>query len=396
MTSRPSSGACGSTRARGTNSARPSTRTAWPSECFDFRRRPPVRLHVVPPDRFGWGLLSHAAAPAHVRGLFRIAAERGLDLETLVARSEAEVYDRLGLPWIPPEIRNGDGEIEAALGGDDFSDLVKEADIRGAVHCHTTDSDGRLSIPEMANAARALGMEYITITDHSKTAFYAGGLDEARLAAQRDAIRAAQVLVGNGIRILAGTESDILPDGRLDYSLEALRNLDVVIGSVHARNGQDEDAMTARLVSFVRQPVRKIWGHPLGRLLLLRDPIACRLDEILDHAAETGTIIEINGDPHRLDMPPDGIRAARRRGLRFAISADAHSARGLGAFRNAVAMARRGGVRRHEVVNAFEAETFTASTSPSGTGSAPSPAPNVRGSPETLAPSEPSPRADPV
>jgi DNA polymerase (family 10) len=336
---------------------------------MSFAGAPTVRIDVVAPARFGWTLLRRSAAPAHAASLERRARERGVDLAALSAKSEAEVYAALDLPLLLPEVREGADELELAAGGDDFADLVRVEDIRGAVHCHTTDSDGRLSIAEMVEAARALGLSYLTITDHSQTAHYAGGLDAARLALQREAI--ARVNAASDVTVLAGTESDILPDGSLDFPLETLRGLDVVIGSVHARNAQDEDAMTARLTSCMRQPLRKIWGHPLGRLLLLRDPVACRLDEILDAAKENDAVIEINGDPHRLDLPPAGIVAARKRGLSFVISSDAHSARGIAAFRYAVAMARKGGLRRKHVLNTRDAPGFSAAVRPvrSGGGS---------------------------
>ncbi|NUP11886.1 MAG: DNA polymerase/3'-5' exonuclease PolX, partial [Polyangiaceae bacterium] len=315
-----------------------------------FAGAPPLRITIVPPERFGWALLRRSAAPAHVDALLQRARSKGVDLETLDAPTEADIYERLGLPFLPAEVREGDDELTLAANGDDFADLVTVDDIRGAVHCHTTHSDGRASIEDMAKAAATLGLEYLTITDHSATAHYAGGLDSERLDTQRTEIEHVKRL-GIGVDVLAGTESDILPDGSLDFPTEALRRLDVVIASIHARNAQDDNAMTERLVRCMNVPVRKIWGHPLGRLLLLRDPIACRIDEVLDAAVESGTIIEVNGDPRRLDLPPSVLGNARRRGLRFVASSDAHSERGIAMFRNAVAMARRGGLRKKHVLN---------------------------------------------
>lgn len=207
----------------------------------------------------------------------------------------------------------------------------------------------------MARAAKARGFDYLTITDHSASASYAGGLDAGRLAAQRAAIAEAQREVGAAITILAGTESDILADGSLDFSLEQLGALDVAIASVHQRFGQNEDAMTERLVRCMRAPIKKIWGHPLGRLLMQRRPIEVRLEDVLAAARETDTVIEVNGDPHRLDMPPEHLRRARACGLRFVLSADAHSDRGLDAVAFAVMMARRAGIRRSEVLNTLDA-----------------------------------------
>jgi DNA polymerase (family 10) len=167
-----------------------------------------------------------------------------------------------------------------------------------------------------------------------------------------------------GIEVLAGTEADILPDGSIDFPLDTLRGLDVVIASIHARHGQDSDAMTDRLVNCMRQPIRKIWGHPLGRLLLLRDPIECRLGEILEEAAAHHAVVEINGDPRRLDLPPAAAILARQRGLSFVVSADAHSGRGLLAYRFGVAMARRAGLRRRHVLNTLDARSFSEAVRP--------------------------------
>jgi DNA polymerase (family 10) len=343
--------------------ARAEAEEGW-THLFRFAGGPPIRIACVPPARFGFELLVRTGSPGHVVELADRARALGVDLESVSASEEATLYGLLGLPWLPPEVREGDGEVELAASGDDFADLVTAADIRGAVHCHTTDSDGRLSVEGMARAAAELGLGYITITDHSAAAHYAGGLDGARLRAQRKEIRQAQEALGDRVRILAGTECDILPNGDLDVPPGALKELDVVIASIHARHGQDEQAMTARLVRCLSHPARKIWGHPLGRLLLLREPVPCRLAEVLAAAAASGTVIEVNGDPRRLDLPPSGLRAARRLGLSFVVSADAHSARGLLATRYAVAMARRGWLRRGEVLNTKTAEEFAEAVHP--------------------------------
>lgn len=308
-------------------------------------------------------------ASAHVTRLQLRAAARGLgsDLGALGepgAGGEPAVYAALGLPFIPPELRDEPAVIDEADAGDDLADLVTEADVRGLVHCHTVFSDGRHTIEQMARAAEARGAEYLTITDHSPSASYAGGVDVERLKAQWDEIARVQERVG--VRLLRGTESDILADGSLDYPADVLASLDVVIASIHVRHKMDAAAMTERLVRAMRQPLFKIWGHALGRLLLRRDPIACDVERVLDVVAESRAAIEINGDPHRLDLEPRWIRAARARGIRFVISTDAHATSELDNVRYGVAMARRGGLRRRDVLNTASAESFAAAVRPVG------------------------------
>jgi len=321
-----------------------------------------VTLAVESPQRFAVALLSSTGSAAHVARLAARAAARGLALETLEGPTEAALYARLGLPFIPPELREDAGEIEAADAGDDFTDLVTERDVRGMVHCHTVHSDGRHTVAQMAAAAAALKMEYLTITDHSPTASYAGGLTEERLRDQWPEIAAAREQ--SGIAILRGTESDILSDGRLDFPDDVLGALDVVIASVHQRYKLDRAGMTERIVRAMQHPCFKIWGHALGRLLLRREPIDCDMDRILDTVAASRAAIEVNGSPWRLDLPPEWIRPARRRGIKFVISVDAHSTSELGYLRFGVAMARRGGLRRSDVLNTLPAADFAAAVRP--------------------------------
>jgi DNA polymerase (family 10) len=322
-------------------------------------------LYAVEPERAGSAMLRATGSAAHVQELERLAAQRGLALASLRARSETEVYEQLGLPYIPPELREGEGEIAAAQAGRLPLDLVAAEDVCGAVHCHTVYSDGKHTIEEMARAAEVRGYSYLTITDHSPTAHYAGGLSIDRLKAQWDEIARVQERVN--IRLLRGTEADILADGSLDYPIEILEQLDVVIASVHSRLGMDEEAMTRRLVAAMRQPVFKVWGHALGRLIQRRDPCACRVDEVLDAAAENRVAIEINGDPRRLDLPPTWVRKARERGIPFVLSSDAHSTRGLANVRYAAAMARRGWLRRGDVLNTLPAAAFAQAVAPART-----------------------------
>jgi DNA polymerase (family 10) len=299
-----------------------------------------------------------------VARLDAIARDRGVSLDDPPAAGEAEVYGRLGLTFVPPELREDAGEIALAGAGDTFADLVALGDIRGMVHCHTEHSDGRNTVLEMAQEADAMGMDYITITDHSPSAHYARGVALDRLQRQWDEIAAAQEQVR--VKILRGTESDILADGALDYPDRILEQLDVIIASIHGRLKMDEDAMTARIVRAMKQPVFKIWGHALGRLVLRRPPIACRVEEILDAVAASPAAIEVNGDPYRLDLAPEWIRSARARRIPFVISVDAHSTRGMHNLVYGVQTARRGGLRRGEVLNALPAPAFAQRVKPSG------------------------------
>lgn len=326
-----------------------------------------MRLRVVAgaPAHFGGVLVRATGAEAHLDALASRARDLGVSFEEALRHpTEQDVYRALGLAFVPPELREGLGEV-AVASSEAFDGLLEATDVQGAVHCHTVYSDGRDTIEAMARAAKTFGWRYLTITDHSPTASYAGGVTIDRLREQWDEIERVQALVPE-VRLLRGTESDILEDGGLDYPDAILERFDVIIASIHARHKLDADAMTARLVRAMRHPCFKVWGHPLGRLVLRRDPIACDVERVLDVAAESRVAIEINGDPYRLDLPPRWIRAARERGLRFVVSSDAHSTRGLQSVDFGVAMARRGGVRRGEVLNALDAEAFMAAVRPAG------------------------------
>jgi DNA polymerase (family X) len=346
-----------------------------------------VDLRVVPPEDFATLLHHLTGSKAHhvkLRGIARDAGytlhEWGLyrlpprtpppppdaipaDPSAKVAiASEQDLYAALGLGYVPPELREDTGEIEAARNRELPEDLVTFADVRGLVHCHTTWSDGRASLEEMARAADALGVEYMTITDHSRTAGYAGGLDEDRMKLQWDEIARVQEKVK--VRLLRGTESDILEDGALDYPDRVLEQLEVVVASVHSRHKMDEDQMTRRLVRCMSLPVFKIWGHALGRLLLDRDPFACRVEEVLDALAASRGAVEVNGDPKRLELEPRWLRAATARGIPVVLSVDAHSTGNLGYLRYSVGQARRGWVRRSQVLNTLPVERFREAVRP--------------------------------
>jgi DNA polymerase (family 10) len=328
-------------------------------------------LDVVPPADFVPAWIAATGSTAHVERLAKVAADAGLTLDArtlckgrrrLATADEASLYRHLGLAFVPPELREDAGEIEAAAAGALPDDLVELEDLQGAIHCHTVDSDGANTVEEMARAADALGLRYLTITDHSASATYANGLDVDRLRRQGDEIARVQERVA--VRLLRGTESDILRDGSLDFPDAVLRQLDVVIASIHNRYGMDADEMTRRLVRAFRHPVSKIWGHALGRYVFTRPPFACRMDEVLDAVAASRTVIEVNGDPHRLDLAPEHIRAASARGIRFVVSADAHSTASIANLRWGVDMARRGWLRRGDVLNTLGAAEFAAAVRP--------------------------------
>ncbi|MEO8435151.1 MAG: DNA polymerase/3'-5' exonuclease PolX [Pyrinomonadaceae bacterium] len=335
---------------------------------------PRVELTAVRPDEYTLALFQATGSPAHLEGLApqaearpsgRAPRARG-KAETVKASSsietEADIYRHFGMQYIPPELRENTGEIEAALKHKLPEDLITLPDIQGMIHCHTVYSDGRNTVEEMARAAEGLGMKYLTITDHSPTASYAGGLTVDRLRRQWDEIDETQEKVK--IKLLKGTESDITAKGLLDYPDRILEKFDIIVASIHARYKMDEDQMTRRIVSAMKQPVFKIWGHALGRLIQRRPPFACRVEEILDVIAESRAAIEINGDPHRLDMEPRWLREARKRKIKFVISTDAHSIRDMYNLKFGIGIARRGWVRRGEVLNTLSVRSFQKAVNP--------------------------------
>ncbi|WP_434044522.1 MULTISPECIES: PHP domain-containing protein [Sorangium] len=329
-------------------------------------------LLCVPPRYYAAALHDRTGAPAYLSALGALARELGFTLDErgllrgskrLSAKTEEDLYRHLGLPYIAPELREGAEDLVAAAtrdGGDD--ELIEEGDIQGMVHCHTVYSDGKNTIEEMALEAEAMGMKYLTITDHSPAAHYAGGVGLDRLKQQWDEIARVQERVS--VKLLRGTESDILESGSLDYPDAILEQFDVIIASIHSRMKMDADQMTRRLVSAMKQPVFKIWGHALGRLIQRREPFACHVEEVLDAVAESRAAVEVNGDPYRLDMQPRWIKEARKRGIRFVISTDAHSTNALHNLRFGVGTARRGGLRRGEVLNALGPAAFKKAVRP--------------------------------
>ena len=286
-------------------------------------------------------------------GLFRVD-----DDVKVAGETEEGVYQALGLAWIPPELRENSGEVEAAAEGR-LPVLVEQSQIRGDLHMHTTETDGRASLEEMADASRARGYEYIAITDHSKALAMANGLDEARAVAFARQVRKRN-RDGGGIRLFSGIECDILRDGKMDLADDALAELDVVIASVHSHMNLEAAEMTDRLLRALECPHVRILGHPTGRMLLQREPFPFDFDRVVTAAVRRGVWLEINASPERLDLNGPLIRTAKAKGARFVISTDAHHPRHLDNMKYGVAMARRGWLETAEVMNTRSAGEFEA------------------------------------
>ncbi len=284
-------------------------------------------------------------------GLFRVSDEL-----RVAGATEEEIYEKLGLPWIPPELREHQGEIEAAEEGR-LPKLVELGDIRGDLHMHTRESDGRATLQEMAAAARDRGYSYIAITDHSKALAMANGLDEQRVVAFARQVREMDQS-GLGIRVFSGLECDIRKDGTMDIADEALAELDLVIASVHSYMNMESDEMTARLLRAIENPHVKIMGHPTGRVLLHREPYPYDFDRVCMEAAKRGVAMEINASPERLDLHATLVRAAKSKGVRFTISTDAHHPKHLANMPYGVTMARRGWLEKEDILNTLPASEF--------------------------------------
>lgn len=280
----------------------------------------------------------------------------------LASKTEEEIYAKLGLPWIPPELRENLGEIEAAETGA-LPDLVELKDIRGDLQMHTTASDGHASIEGMAAAAKDLGYKYILITDHSKAVTVANGLSEERAAEHIKRIHAARTKV-KGIEIWAGTEVDIMGDGTLDYSNDLLKQFDIVLASVHSRMNMPADEMTTRLLRALENPYVRILGHPTGRLILRRDPFQFDIEKVFAAAKKNGVIMEINAAPERLDLSDRHVKLARDRGMKVIISTDAHDPQHFKLMRYGVSTARRGWMEKSGVLNTLPPEKLLASLRP--------------------------------
>ncbi|MGA2714020.1 MAG: DNA polymerase/3'-5' exonuclease PolX [Bryobacteraceae bacterium] len=285
-------------------------------------------------------------------GLFR--AE---DDVRVAGETEEEVYRALGLDWIPPELRENNGEIELAE-AHALPKLVEQRDIRGDLHMHTTATDGRATLEEMAEAARALGYEYVAITDHSKAIAMAFGLDEKRVVDFAQTVRKVNESGDPGIRIFSGLECDIMKEGEMDIAWDALAELDFVIGSVHSHMALECEAMTDRLLRALECPHLRVLGHPTGRLLLHRDPFTFDFDKVILEAVRRGVWLEVNSSPERLDLNANHIRAAKAKGAKFIVSTDAHHPNHLLNMRYGILTARRGGLEAEDIINTYPAERF--------------------------------------
>jgi DNA polymerase (family 10) len=271
------------------------------------------------------------------------------DGETHVCTTEEEVYERLGMQYIAPELREDRGELEAARKGE-LPDLVALDDIRGDLHCHTTASDGRNTIAEMAEEARARGYEYLAVTDHSASHGFGNHVAPDELRRQIGSVAALNEEI-EGITVLAGSEVNVMPDGSLDYEDSLLEQLDWVIASLHTSFRMSEREMTDRMVRAMEHPLVEAIGHPTGRMIERREPYALDIDRVIAAAAETGTFLEINANPNRRDLPDTYARAAADAGVTIVVNSDAHGVETLEKMRFGVATARRAWLTADKVAN---------------------------------------------
>lgn len=328
-----------------------------------------ARLVVVPPEAFGAALAVETGSAEHVEELRAVGKKKKLGLERsglagprggrVAAPDEAAVYDALGLALVPPELREGRGEVAAAQAGA-LPALVERGDLEGLVHVHTTWSDGRVSVEGMATAARERGFSYIVVCDHSRSTSIAGGLSIDDLRRQIDEVRRVNDAM-DGIEILAGSEVDILADGSLDYPDDVLAELDCVVASVHAAFRLSRAEQTARMLRALANPWLDVVGHPTGRRLLSRDGIDVDMEAVLDAAAGHGVALEINGDPHRLDLDWRWHRAATDRGILLSIDPDAHRISEIEELlASGIEFARKGWVTAEQTLNALPLKEFRA------------------------------------
>lgn len=322
-------------------------------------------LRVVPLEQFAFALHHFTGSKDHNVAMRQRALSRGFSLsewglcekksdnaehQSYGIDDEKGLFDFLGLEFIAPELREGLGELDAAESGK-LPDLVKAQDIRGVFHNHTTASDGRNTIEEMAAAAERLGWEYLGLADHSKASFQAKGLNDEQVLQMAERIRAFNESGESKVHVFSGIECDILPDGSLDLADCTLEALDYAVMSVHSSFSQPEKEMTARVIRAIEHPATKMLGHPTGRLLLRREPYQIDLAKVIDAAIANRVVIEINANPHRLDMDWRFWRRAAERGLICAINPDAHSTDGLKHYKAGVNVARKGWLEKEQVLN---------------------------------------------
>jgi DNA polymerase (family 10) len=321
-----------------------------------------VDLRVLDEESYGAALHYFTGSKAHNVAIRERAKEMGLkvseygvfrarDEKRLTGAKEEEVFQAVGLPFIPPELREDRGEIAAAAAGK-LPRLINPGDIRGDLQMHTVATDGKNSILEMAKKAKDLGYFYVAITDHSQAVRVAGGLNEKALAKHLKEVEKANGQI-SGIRILKGVEVDILGDGTLDLKDDILKECDVVLGSVHSRFNMEEAEMTKRIIRAIQNPCVHILAHPTGRLILEREPYKVNLKEVIRAAIDQGVVLEINAYPDRLDLRDVDARMARDMGAKLAISTDAHSTEQLELMKFGVFTARRGWIEAQDVINTY-------------------------------------------
>jgi DNA polymerase (family 10) len=326
-----------------------------------------VDLRALAPENYGAGLQYFTGSKEHGVAVRMRAQKLGLTLneyslsrvdskEVIASHTEEEIYAALGLAWIPPELRENQGEIEAAEAGK-LPRLVQLSDIRGDLHMHTTETDGRATLEEMAQAAQALGHQYIVITDHSKALAMTNGLDEKRAVEFAHRVREMDQS-GLGIRVFSGLECDIRRDGTMDLENEALAELDFVIGSVHSYLNLESAEMTDRFLRALECPHLKVIGHATGRQLLHREAYPFDFDAVAAEAAKRRVRFEINSSPERLDLPPALVRAAKAKGCKFTISTDSHHPKHLANMRYGVMVARRAWLEAEDILNTLPVEQF--------------------------------------
>jgi DNA polymerase (family 10) len=328
-----------------------------------------VDLRVLPAERWGTLLSYFTGSKDHNVRLRELALKQGLSLnehaftpvgggDEILCATEEMIYERLGLPYIPPSLREDRGEIEAAQRGE-LPQLVTINDLQTDLHLHTTWSDGKMGVLEMARAAKARGFRYIAVTDHSVSLGIANGLSVERLREQAAEIKRANEMMGEDFTILHGTEMEIKADGSLDYPDEVLAELDWVIASLHTSLSQPRAQVTERLLNAIRNPHVDMIGHPTGRLLPDRGGADLDMEAIFQAAAKTGTILEINANPRRLDLRDNHIRRALELGVKLAINCDAHHADQFDLLHYGVATAQRGWATAEQIVNCWPLEKLT-------------------------------------
>lgn len=328
-----------------------------------------AQLWVHPPERFGTALVYATGSKDHNVRLREYALKKGLSLSEhaltredgseILCATEQEVYQTLGLPWIPPELREDRGEVQAARTGS-LPDLIERSDLQAELHCHSTWSDGNLSIKEMAIAARERGLKVLAITDHSPSLGIARGVPVEDLKKQRAEIEQVQKELGDTIRLLHGTEMEIKADGSLDYPDEVLAELDIVIASLHVSLRQPRERVTERMLNAIHNPHVDIIGHPVGRLIPDREGADLDMDAVLKAAAQQGVVMEINAHPSRLDLDDVYSRRAIELEVLLSINTDAHDASDLDLIEFGIATARRGWVEAKNVINTWDPQELIA------------------------------------